>query len=89
MSTLQSPKSAVLSTEPNRRGEVALQAIAEDAPRYTPLFRRVFAGKASPRQAIKATCLRCVWFEMARLKSCTVADCPLHLYRPFQEKRDA
>ena len=66
-----------------------MQAIAEDAPSKLNLFRRVFNGKASPRQAIKAQCLHCCWMDEAGIRECTATQCPLWGFRPFQKSRKA
>lgn len=46
---------------------------------------RAFTGSASPREAIKATCLACVGFDRSSVRDCTGWSCPLWKYRPFQE----
>ena len=48
---------------------------------------RAFAGKASPRAAIKAMCLDCSHFDRAEVADCRVALCPLWSYRPFVDAR--
>lgn len=50
------------------------------------LFKRCWAGKASPRAAIKAFCLECVGFDRAAVTTCTAWACPLWPLRPFKEK---
>ena len=50
------------------------------------LFERVYAGKASPRTAIKAQCLECVGFERAAITGCTAYACPLRNLRPYQKQ---
>jgi hypothetical protein len=62
-----------------------LRAIAEDAPSKLNLFRRVYNGGASPRQAIKAQCLHCCWMDEAGIRDCTATQCPLWGLRPFQK----
>ena len=52
---------------------------------YTPLFSRVYSGKASPRQAIRAKCMDCSNWQRAEVRFCTVSDCALWPYRPFRE----
>ena len=63
-----------------------LQDVSEEAPSKTALFRRVFEGTASPRQAIKAHCLECVWFDTKAITECTSTACPVWGFRPFQKK---
>ena len=62
-----------------------VQAIAEDAPSKLNLFRRVYNGKASPRQAIKAQCLHCCWMDEEGIRDCTATQCPLWNMRPYQK----
>jgi len=45
---------------------------------------KAFAGKASPRAAIRVKCLDCSGFEVAEVTNCTVTLCPLWAYRPYQ-----
>lgn len=53
---------------------------------YRKLFERSWAGKASPRTAIKCFCLECVGFERAAISQCSVGACPLWPLRPYQQK---
>ena len=45
-------------------------------------------GELSPSGAIKAKCGECCGFEdtVQRVRTCTVYSCPLHAYRPYQER---
>jgi len=57
----------------------------ESAPKlYRSGLARAFAGKSSPRAAIKAKCLDCCHWDRAEVVACTVVLCPLHAYRPYQ-----
>ena len=49
------------------------------------MLQKAFEGSASPRQAIKATCLTCVNYDREEIRSCGVFLCPLWKYRPFQD----
>jgi hypothetical protein len=49
------------------------------------IVARAFAGKASPRQAIKARCLQCSNYQRDEIKHCTVEGCALWTYRPYQD----
>ena len=60
--------------------------VSEDAPGKAGAFRRVYEGKASPRQAIKAKCLECCWLDEAAIRECTATACPLWRFRPYQIK---
>jgi len=62
-----------------------LREILSHSEKSYPLFRRVYAEKVSPRQAIKAKCLDCTCWQRAEITNCTVETCPLHDFRPFQK----
>jgi hypothetical protein len=65
-----------------------MRAVCEDAPSRAGLFRRLYSATASPRQAIKAQCLHCVWMDEAAIRGCTATACPLWNFRPFQKTGD-
>ena len=65
-----------------------LKAVAKDSPRYVALYRRVYAGTASPRQAIKCFCVDCCG-SMDEIKTCTAPACPLFSYRPYRPQTNA
>jgi hypothetical protein len=71
---------------PTLKQAIALRDISEDAPKRLGLFRRVYAGKSSPREAIKCKCLECVGFDVKCIINCTASECPLWAYRPYQAK---
>jgi hypothetical protein len=48
-------------------------------------FVAAWAGKCSPRRAIKAQCLECVGFDRQAITNCTGYACPLWPFRPFQK----
>lgn len=48
-------------------------------------FVAAWAGKCSPRRAIKAQCLECVGFDRDAITDCTAFACPLWNFRPFQK----
>lgn len=52
--------------------------------RYRALVTKTFEAAVSPRQAIKAACLRCSGFQRAEVAECAVSTCPLRMYRPYQ-----
>ncbi len=64
-----------------------LCAVQRDTPSKAGLFRRIYAGKASPRDVIKAQCLHCCWLEEAAIRECTATECPLWDFRPYQRER--
>lgn len=49
------------------------------------LYQKALKGTCSPRQAIKAFCLRCVGYSRPDVTHCTATTCPLHRFRPFQK----
>jgi hypothetical protein len=49
------------------------------------LFVAAWAGKCSPRQAIKAQCMECVGFDRQAIADCNCWACPLWNFRPFQK----
>jgi hypothetical protein len=61
-----------------------MQSIMVDATSKAGLFRRVFSGKASPRQAIKAQCLHCCWMSEVAIRECTATECPMWDFRPYR-----
>lgn len=69
----------------SREQEVERQ-ISGAPPSAQNLLSRAFSGSASPREAIKATCLACVGFNRSAVKKCTGWTCPLWVYRPFQDE---
>ncbi|TAN38011.1 MAG: hypothetical protein EPN23_03420 [Verrucomicrobia bacterium] len=62
-----------------------LQQVATDAPSKLNLFKRVYAGTASPRLCVKAFCIECVGYNEAAVRECTAPACPLWNLRPFQK----
>ena len=75
------PRQAVL----HPKVEKYLHVIAEDGQSWFKTFLRVYEGKASPRNAIKAKCGECCHFDRAAITECTAAQCPLWSFRPFQK----
>jgi len=59
--------------------------VFRQAPSKAALFRRIFARKASPREAIKGNCLECMGFHEGPIRDCTATACPLWLHRPYQK----
>lgn len=66
------------------REQVVEQQISEAPESVKIQLTRALNGSASPRAAIKATCLVCVGFDRNQVKNCTGFACPLWKYRPFQ-----
>jgi len=88
--TTPTPKST-----PNARASEASE-INEAAARYSEsipikfrnLYLKAVAGKASPRQTIKAKCQECVGYEevVSRVRNCSSLICPNYAFRPYQER---
>jgi hypothetical protein len=51
------------------------------------LIQRCWAGKASPREAIKAQCNDCVGEDRQAVAECGDRCCPLWRHRPYQRRR--
>ena len=78
----------VQNDRPNEFGDPKrdrmMRQVLEDAPGKAALFRKVYSGKASPRQAMKAFCLQCCWMDEAAIRECTATECQLWDFRPYQ-----
>jgi len=80
---LRAIQGALSTIDPDRRPSVERLA-AEMSVLYRNCYLKAAAGKASPREAIKAHCLECVGWERSESTLCTGTACPLYAYRPFQ-----
>jgi hypothetical protein len=56
--------------------------------KFKPVLEKAARGELSPGGAIRAKCLECTGLEdsVDRIKNCTCYSCPLHAYRPYQDK---
>ncbi len=63
--------------------QLMVEQVVKDAPGKAGLFQRVYGLRASPRQAIKAFCLECVWLDERAIRECAASACPLHSFRPY------
>jgi hypothetical protein len=72
-----------------RKQAERLGEVDECAPSKTGIFRRVYAGQASPRECIKAFCLDCTGFNELAIRECLFVACPLFRLRPYQRKGSA
>jgi hypothetical protein len=75
------PKTASLGEKIAAKRSGRLATTPESAKGH---FVAAWAGKCSPRRAIKAQCLKCVGFDRQAIKDCTGWACPLWAFRPFQ-----
>jgi len=88
----QRPQEALQKRSPSEFSDLKqakmLRQLSEDGPSKVNLFKRVYSGQASPRQAIKAKCLECAWLAEVVIRECTATSCPLYRFRPFQRKAE-
>lgn len=80
------PETASLSEFVTRKRADRLRQVKLAAPGKAKLFRRVYDGKASPRQCIKAFCIECVGYEEIEVRDCTAPACPLWNLRPYRTR---
>jgi hypothetical protein len=75
-------------------GSVEWTMLGEERTRYLSqvvpdlhkaLLLRVFTGKASPREHIKANCLCCAGYVREEITQCSVNLCAFHDIRPYQQ----
>ncbi len=50
---------------------------------YKGIFRRVFAGSKSRKDAIHAFCLECMGYVRTEVKKCDTVTCPLFNFKPY------
>ena len=74
----------VLPEGQNRRDEVVRRMVQNAPVASKTILGGAYAGKVSPRAAIKAQCLCCVNFARKEIRDCTGYSCPLFVYRPYQ-----
>lgn len=63
-----------------------VREVQEDGQSKLGIFKAVYSGRASPRQAIKGFCLECVWLDEAAIRECTSTACCLWRFRPYQRQ---
>jgi len=63
-----------------------LKQIEQIAPSKHGKFVKAYKGH-SLRAGIDANCLDCQGFDLVQVRNCTVLNCPLWPYRPYQNKR--
>ena len=81
---LQPPKSLSLDAKTILWREKRAKTAPESS---RGLLKRCWAGKASPREAIKAQCLECQGYDREAIITCTAPACPLYAYRPGQKRK--
>jgi hypothetical protein len=55
-------------------------------PSHRGMLQRAWAGKCSPRAAIKLQCLDCCGEDVKAVRECEDRCCPLWRFRPYQGK---
>lgn len=70
----------------NDEKEKVLKWIECNAPKHLPLFKRVYFGRISRKDADKAKCLDCCGFIVEEVKHCEATTCALWRLRPYQAK---
>ena len=68
--------------------ELQAKELESCTPMYRVILTKAYAGKSSPRAAIKAMCLSCVGYLRVEITNCSAYGCPLHVYRPYQDGSD-
>ncbi len=81
MNATNKPSVNISSEFINRKRSERLASISKSRIK---LFKRVYTGRAAPRNAIKAFCYDCLDFNEQEIRTCTVPSCPLYEYRPYQ-----
>lgn len=82
MSTQHGQSPSHDEAQQNRRADTLNNA----PPLYRGLLGKCYAGKASPRTAIKVMCLECRGYERKDIRDCRTPHCPLWMLRPYQPK---
>jgi hypothetical protein len=80
-SPCNSPETAPVGEKMVAKRAGRLETTPESAKGH---FVAAWAGKCSPRRAIKAQCLECVAFDRQEIADCTNWACALWHFRPFQ-----
>jgi hypothetical protein len=80
--TTKLPQTASLSERIAAKRAGRLATAPESAKGH---FVAAWAGKCSPRRAIKAQCLECSGFDRHVITECTNWGCALWMFRPFQK----
>jgi len=54
---------------------------------YRKQYDKAMTGRAM-RAAINSKCLDCMCWQQVEVKRCDIVTCPLHPYRPYQDRPD-
>jgi hypothetical protein len=68
--------------------ELQQRYVEKSGRKYQRLFARLFEGKGSRPDAVKAKCVDCVGQEdiVLRVGECDITTCALWWFRPYQRK---
>ena len=69
----------------DERRTAQLEKVRKTAPGKVVFFQRAYSGKASPRKAIKAYCIKCCLCDEKSIQLCPSTICPAWGYRPYQK----
>jgi hypothetical protein len=64
---------------------VALDQVDYFAPSKGKLFKRVFFGRASLLERVKAHCILCMGYVSDEIPLCPSPECPFWDVRPYQK----
>lgn len=73
----------VTPRQPEPLTEEQAEVIEGVPQRFKWAFEKAYDGTASPRQCIRAACLRCRKFDQAAISDCEERTCPLWRVRPY------
>ena len=81
MNTTQKSSCNISNEFINRKRSERLASIPKSR---VALLKRVYTGRTTPRNAIKAFCYDCLDYNEQEIRTCTAPACPLYEYRPYQ-----
>ena len=62
-----------------------VKRVSEYTPSVKGMFLKCFDGKHKA-MAIKCRCIQCAAYQKVEVTECTVEDCALWMYRPYQKR---
>ena len=69
--------------------QVGAEKIAEHLGQIPKIHRADYENAVSGKSrkaGVKSFCLECVGWQKEEIRLCTSLECPLYLYRPYQER---
>ncbi len=79
----------ILSTQTPIHSDGVIRMLAKvtaENPSKLKLFEKIYARKAAMSEAIEGQCLDCMGFDTKGIAACADLRCPLHRFRPYQDK---